>query len=44
MNRNEAKIKQLEELIKQKNIMKKKHRQYRMLQAGVQSDMLEKCT
>ena len=35
-------IKQLDELIKQRNIMKENHRQKRMLQADVQSEILEK--
>ena len=39
---NEAKIKQLEELIKQKNIMKEKRRQYRMLQVGVHATCAER--
>ena len=41
---NQKRIQQLDELIKQKNMMKENHTQYRMTKAGVQSDMFEKCS
>ena len=39
---NFKRIKQLKELIKQRNIMKENHLQHIMKKAGIQSDMFEK--